>query len=101
VSGGYSPHSSKKERKIMEKLCQSCGMPMADEALFGTNADGSKNEEYCKYCFENGSFGKDETLEEMIATCIPFMVEEGMKEEEAKGILESTLPQLKRWQKQA
>jgi len=85
----------------MEKICQSCGMPMADEALLGTNMDGSKNEEYCKYCFENGSFTKIGTLEEMIAEYIPYMVEEGMKEEEAKGILESTLPQLKRWQKQA
>ena len=83
----------------MEKICQSCGMPMANESLFGANADGSQNEEYCKYCFENGSFRKDETLEEMISSCIPFMVKEGMTAEQAKDILESTLPHLKRWQK--
>ena len=83
----------------MEKVCQSCGMPMANESLFGVNADGSQNEEYCKYCFENGSFRKDETLEEMISSCIPFMVKEGMTAEQAKDILESTLPHLKRWQK--
>ena len=28
------------------KLCQSCGMPLTDEIL-GTNADGSKNPDYC------------------------------------------------------
>ena len=28
------------------KYCQSCGMPLTDE-LLGTNADGSKNEDYC------------------------------------------------------
>ena len=31
------------EKKI--KYCQSCGMPLTDEVL-GTNADGSKNEDY-------------------------------------------------------
>ncbi|MFA4967923.1 MAG: zinc ribbon domain-containing protein, partial [Candidatus Margulisiibacteriota bacterium] len=32
----------------MEKqsICQSCSMPMREEADFGTNADGSKNQEY-------------------------------------------------------
>jgi hypothetical protein len=81
----------------MEKVCQSCGMPMSDESLFGTNENGSTNEEYCKYCYGNGAFYKDETMEEMIETCIPFMVEQGMPAEQAKEILENTLPQLKRW----
>jgi len=34
-----------------EKICQSCAMPMNKEEDFGTNADGSKNEEYCTHCF--------------------------------------------------
>ena len=29
-----------------QKFCQSCGMPLTQEIL-GTNADGSKNEDYC------------------------------------------------------
>jgi len=28
-----------------QKFCQSCGMPLTSEVL-GTNADGSKNEDY-------------------------------------------------------
>ena len=32
------------------KFCQSCGMPLNDQVL-GTNDDGSKNEEYCMYCY--------------------------------------------------
>ena len=28
------------------RFCQSCGMPLTDDVL-GTNADGSKNEDYC------------------------------------------------------
>lgn len=84
----------------MENVCQSCGMPMADESLFGTNADKSINSEYCKYCFTNGSFHKEETMAEMIETCIPFMTQEGMAEADARRIMESTLPNLKRWKTQ-
>ena len=29
-----------------QKFCQSCGMPLTNDVL-GTNADGSKNEDYC------------------------------------------------------
>lgn len=29
-----------------QKICQCCAMPI-DETTFGTEADGSKNEEYC------------------------------------------------------
>jgi len=33
-----------------QKFCQSCGMPLNPEVL-GTEKDGSKNEEYCTYCY--------------------------------------------------
>lgn len=83
------------------KICQSCGMPMAEGSdLFGTNADGSQNEKYCKYCFSEGAFGKpNETMAEMIDTCVPFMVEDGMSAEAARALLEETLPMLERWRK--
>jgi len=45
---------AKKEDKAMEKFCQSCGMPLTEEA-YGTEKDGSKNVEYCHYCYEVGS----------------------------------------------
>lgn len=80
-------------------VCQSCGMPMDKEELLGTHADGSKNNEYCTYCYQNGAFGNpDETLEQMIETCIPFLKEEGMDEETARKHLGEVLPKLKRWQ---
>lgn len=47
-----------------QKFCQSCGMPLSDEIL-GTNADGSKNEDYCIYCLKDGAFTGDFTMEEM------------------------------------
>ncbi|HBB29259.1 MAG TPA: transcriptional regulator [Clostridiales bacterium] len=82
-----------------KQLCQSCGMPMLEENMFGKNADGSKNEDYCCYCYPNGAFSKDETMEEMIETCIPFMIEGGTckDKEAARAMLMSILPNLKRW----
>lgn len=82
-----------------EKTCQSCGMSMSGEDMFGKNSNGSKNEDYCCYCYPNGDFSKDETMEEMIETCIPFMIEDGIckDRESAKAMLMSILPNLKRW----
>ena len=80
-------------------FCQSCGMPMEDSgALSGTNADGSKNADYCKYCFENGAFIDDVTMEEMIATCVPHMTATtALSEAQAAEMLRNFLPTLKRW----
>lgn len=77
--------------------CQSCGMPMEDTSLYGSEKDGSKSVDYCKYCYDEGAFTADQTLDEMIATCIPFMVKEGMSETEASKLLHESLPHLKRW----
>ena len=84
---------------IEVKLCQSCGMPMENAELYGTNADGSKNEDYCHYCFINGSFSKEETMEEMIESCIPFVSKGNpwADEETARKAMLEMFPQLKRW----
>lgn len=82
-------------------FCQSCGMPMESLDLHGTNADGSKSEDYCHYCFENGSFKKDETMEQMIESCVPF-VSKGNPwpdEETARKAMRELFPNLKRWKK--
>ena len=85
------------------KYCQSCSMPMTEDSHFGKNADGSKNEDYCCYCFPNGAFvNPNETLEEMIETCAPFMVEAGKCQDvdSARKMLAEYLPNFKRWKKQ-
>ena len=45
--------------------CQCCGMPMTGE-LHGTNAGGGRNEDYCNYCFKDGAFTFQGSMEEMI-----------------------------------
>lgn len=81
----------------MNKICQSCGMVMGEEE-YGYNADRSRNADYCKYCFPNGAFGKDETMEEMIESCIPFRIGGECKTpEEARERMRELFPTLKRW----
>jgi hypothetical protein len=87
--------------KMEEKYCQSCGMPMgATDEMYGTNADGSKSGDYCKYCFENGVFKADCTMEEMIEFCVPHIAsaDSGMSEDEARKMMQGFFPNLKRWQ---
>ena len=81
-----------------QRFCQSCGMPLTDDVL-GTNADGTKNEDYCMYCYRDGKFLQDCTMEEMIEHCAQFVnaVNEGLEKpitkEEYIGMMKTYFPQ--------
>ena len=45
-------------------------MPLTDENR-GTNADGSRSEDYCAYCYKNGEFTQEFTMNQMIEFCRP------------------------------
>jgi hypothetical protein len=84
-----------------ERVCQCCAMPLGEtDELLGTNADGSKNAEYCKYCYQDGRVLFEGTMDEMIDICVPHMVtgSPGMTAEAARKIMADTLPALKHWQ---
>lgn len=84
----------------MSQVCQSCAMPLRSDYDLGTNTDGSKSPEYCKFCFENGKF-KDEgiTLEQKIEKNIEMAKKMGIDETKARNLAKMTLPNLKRWKK--
>ncbi len=80
--------------------CQSCGMPISKEfGNLGSEADGSLNSEYCRFCFANGEFtNPNQTLEEMIASSIENMTTDlKMPLEQATDLANSFIPTLKRW----
>ncbi|MCI7003653.1 MAG: zinc ribbon domain-containing protein [Clostridia bacterium] len=83
----------------MKKICQSCGMPMADDSLLGTNADGTINENYCKYCYKDSKFIDDVTMEEYIEMCSQFGSQANMTNEQMKEFCQKLFPTLKRWKK--
>jgi hypothetical protein len=80
-------------------FCQSCGMPLGKDEDFGANADGTKNNEYCTYCYSDGKFTHDVTMDGMIDICAPFMAKSNkdMTEEQARKSMREWFPTLKRW----
>lgn len=81
----------------MEKICQSCGMPIINEQQLGKNRDGSQNKDYCKYCYKNGEFIDKVTMKEYIIMCSKYGEQAGMTNEEMKTHCEKLFPTLKRW----
>lgn len=81
----------------MQKLCQSCGMPITDESQLGTNKDQTINNDYCKYCYQNGKFIDDVSLEKYIDMCSQYGEQAGMTNEEMKKFCQILFPTLKRW----
>lgn len=80
-------------------------MPMHAAEHFGTEADGTPNTDYCIYCYKEGAFTYDCTMEELIEQCAPFHEqikhEDGSSytREEAVKMMRELFPQLKRWKK--
>lgn len=83
----------------MEAFCQSCGMPLTDDVL-GTNKDGSKHDEYCKYCYDEGAFQGEMSVEQMADFCAKIMFKEKPDQDLNKLQTETLafLKTLKRWQ---
>lgn len=86
----------------LPQFCQSCGMPLSQEIL-GTDADGSCNYDYCMYCYKDGAFTGDFTMEEMVDYCSMFVDEynkntgQQLTSCEYKDVLRGYYPMLKRW----
>ncbi len=84
----------------MVRICQSCSMPMNDDNVLGTEKDGSKNSDYCIYCYKNGEFIDNVSMQEYIEMNVPFYEQAGMKSEaEMRHHCETIFPTLKRWKK--
>ena len=87
------------KQKNMDKnnFCQSCSMPLDTPEAHGTEKDGSPNAEYCRYCYQNGSF----TNPNMTLVDMRSVVKTEMERRHiSPGIIDSAmniLPNLKRW----
>ena len=92
-----------KDSKYLNLFCQSCGMPMQSAEQFGTNQDGSASQDYCCYCYKEGVFVQNCTMEGMIEHCAQFLDEFNRAcdtqytKEEAITEMKKHFPTLKRW----
>ena len=74
-------------------------MPIPEDELHGTEADGSKSADYCKYCYDHGDFtAKGMTMDEFIEATAPMEAKAlGVSLDEAVSLMATLLPHLKRW----
>ena len=85
------------------RFCQSCGMPLRSTEDYGTNVDQSPNTDFCHYCYQDGNFTRDVTMDMMIEQCAQFLDEynedapQKLTREEAIAQMQEYFPQLKRW----
>ena len=78
-------------------ICQCCGMPLED-AVIGRDKDGSLNEDYCKWCYADGTYTYS-NMDDLIDVCVKHMVSENFSEEQARAYLIQTLPTLDYWKR--
>ena len=78
-------------------ICQCCGMPLEDE-IIGRNEDGSLNEDYCKWCYADGTYTYS-SMDDLIDVCVPLMVNENFSEKQARSYLKQVLPKLDYWRR--
>ena len=78
-------------------ICQCCGMPLTDDTT-SKEPDGAFNEDYCKWCYDGGTF-KYTSTEQLIDFCVTHMASEAWPAEQVRAHMEAVVPQLKHWKK--
>ncbi|MBQ0001230.1 MAG: helix-turn-helix domain-containing protein [Clostridiales bacterium] len=78
-------------------ICQCCGMPLEDE-IVGHDSDGSFNEDYCKWCYADGTYTYSD-MDDLIDVCVRNMVSEGFTDEQARTHMKAILPTLDYWKR--
>ena len=78
-------------------ICQCCGMPLED-SIISHNSDGSLNEDYCKWCYADGTYTYS-NMDDLVEVCVKNMVNEHFSEDQARSYMESILPKLDYWKR--
>ena len=76
-------------------VCQCCGMPLDDSSL-SREKDGSFNEEYCKWCYADGTFVYT-SLEELTGFLVSHLSSDKWPPEQVRAYCEAQLPKLNHW----
>ena len=78
-------------------ICQCCGMPLED-SIIGRNKDGTLNEDYCQWCYADGTYTYSD-MDDLINVCVGHMVNENFSEEDARAYMKMRLPELDYWKR--
>ena len=78
-------------------VCQCCGMPLNEDSMISKEADGSFNEDYCKWCYNDGRFAYDskDSLLDFLISHMPNP--ENLPDDQRRMQYDGYLSQLKHW----
>ena len=79
-------------------ICQCCGMPLDDSSI-SKEPDGAFNEDYCKWCYTDGTFVYTD-LDELTDFLVRHTSNENWPAAEARTFYENQLPKLKHWRQE-
>ena len=79
-------------------VCQCCGMPLTEDEMISREQDGSFNEDYCKWCYADGTYTYSD-MDELIDVCVTHMAGEEFTEEQARAYMKQMLPTLDYWKR--
>ena len=77
-------------------ICQCCGMPLEDDSIMGHDRDGAINEDYCKWCYADGTYTYSD-MDDLIDVCVKHMIGDHFTEEQAHAYMKDLLPKLNYW----
>ena len=77
--------------------CQCCGMPLTEDGMISKEPDGSFNEDYCTWCYANGTFvyASKEALLDFLLQHAPNP--DNQPEPQRRALYDGYLSQLKHW----
>ena len=69
-----------------------------EDAIISHNKDGSPNEDYCKWCYADGTYTYS-SMDDLIDACVRHMTNEHFTEEQAHAYMRDLLPTLDYWKR--
>ena len=77
-------------------ICQCCGMPL-DDAAISREPDGTFNEDYCTWCYSNGTYTYSK-MNDLLDYLVNHMATDTWPPDQVRTYFENLLPTLKHWQ---
>lgn len=78
-------------------VCQCCGMPLED-GIISKEQSGELNEDYCKWCYDGGTFTYTDP-KQLVDFCVEHFASPEWPAEQVRAHMEAMLPNLKHWKK--